>query len=79
MVSKATGANVTFTTITFDEYRELCRKEKLPEEIIDILVTMYEAAEAQEFSNVTDDILKLTGVAPESVGQTLARLLEKNG
>jgi len=75
-VSNATGANVTFATITFDEYREICRKDNLPDEIIDILATMYQAAEAQEFSNATPDILSLTGVAPESVADTLARLLK---
>jgi NAD(P)H dehydrogenase (quinone) len=75
-VSNATGAHVTFVTIPVEEYREICRKDKLPEEIIDILVTMYQAAEAQEFSNVSADILSLTGRAPESVSETLARLLK---
>jgi NAD(P)H dehydrogenase (quinone) len=75
-VSNATSAQVKFATVTFDEYREICRQDNLPQEIIDILVTMYEAAEAQEFSNATTDILSLTGVAPESVSDTLARLLK---
>ena len=74
-VSKATGTKISFATISSDEYRELCRKDKLPEEMIDILVTMHKAAEAQEFSHVSGDILALTGIAPESVANALARIL----
>lgn len=73
-VSHVTGAKVDFESITFDEYREICRKDNLPEEIIDVLVTMYVAAEAQEFSSVSADIRSLTGVEPESVSDTLTRL-----
>ena len=62
-VSKATGSTVQFQSIGEQEYREICRKDSLPDEIVDILVTMYRAAEAQEFARVTNDILTLTGKA----------------
>ncbi|HEX4138434.1 MAG TPA: NAD(P)H-binding protein [Bryobacteraceae bacterium] len=74
-VSKATGSTVLFQSIGEEEYREICRKDNLPDEIVDILVTMYRAAEAQEFSRVTKDILALTGKASESMPDALARLL----
>jgi NAD(P)H dehydrogenase (quinone) len=76
-VSKATSSNVLFNTINEDEYREVCRRDSLPEEIVETLVTIYRAAEAQEFSHVTNDILALTGKAPESVPDVLARLLRQ--
>lgn len=74
IMSDVTGSPIGFRTITGDEYRALCRKDRLPEEMIEFLLTMYHAAEAQEFSKVTNDIERLTGVRPESVGETLARL-----
>jgi NAD(P)H dehydrogenase (quinone) len=74
-VSKATVSSVLFQSIGEEEYREICRRDNLPGEIIDILVTMYRAAEAQEFSRVTKDIPTLTGKASESVPDALARLL----
>jgi NAD(P)H dehydrogenase (quinone) len=74
-VSNAVGSTVLFRSIGVEEYRELCRKDNLPDEIIDVLVTMYHAAEAQEFSHVTNDILSLTGSPSESVPDALARLL----
>jgi NAD(P)H dehydrogenase (quinone) len=74
-VSKATGSNVLFQSIGEKEYREICSRDKLPEEIVETLVTMYRAAEAQEFSRVTNDILRLTGKASESVPEALTRLL----
>ena len=41
-ISEVYGATVQFHTITEDEYRELCRKDHLPKEITEILVTMYQ-------------------------------------
>ena len=78
-ISEVYGVTVQFHTITEDEYRELCRKDHLPEEITEILVTMYHAAEAQEFSNVTADIERLTGKAAESVIETLRRQAKQMG
>jgi len=74
-VSMATGSSVLFQSTGEEEYREICRRDGLPGEIVEILVSMYRAAEAQEFSRVTDDILSLTGKAAESVPEALARLL----
>jgi len=74
-ISRATGSTVLFQSIGEEEYREICRRDTLPDEIVDVLVTMYRAAEAQEFSRVTNDILSLTGKASESVPDALARLL----
>jgi len=74
-VSAATGSTVRFQSIGEEAYREICRKDSLPGEIVDVLVTIYRAAEAQEFSRVTNDILSLTGKASESVQDALARLL----
>ena len=72
-ISEITHATVPFVSIPEDEYRDLCRKDHLPEEIIEILVTMYRAAEAQEFSNVTSDVESLTGTRPESVSEAISR------
>ncbi len=74
-ISDATGAPIRFTSIAEEEYREICRKDKLPEEMIEILLTMYRAAEAQEFAKVSRDIESLTGGPPESVSEGIARLL----
>jgi NAD(P)H dehydrogenase (quinone) len=76
-VSKAAGKSVIFHTIDEEAYREICRKDGLPDEIIDILVTIYRAAEAQEFSRATNDIMALTGKMAESVPDALARLLRQ--
>lgn len=76
-VSEATGSPVLFDPIGEEEYRKICRQDNLPEDIVETLVTMYRAAEAQEFSRVTNDISVLTGKAPESVPGTLARLLRQ--
>jgi NAD(P)H dehydrogenase (quinone) len=76
-VSKATGSAVLFQSIGEEEYREICRRDSLPDEIVDVLFTMYQAAEAQEFSRVTNDILTLTGKASESVPEALTRLLRR--
>jgi len=76
-VSEATGRAVLFDEIGEEEYRKLCHRDNLPEEIVETLVTMYRAAEAQEFSRVTNDISVLTGEAPESVPGALARLLKQ--
>lgn len=73
-ISQVTGTPITFKSISEDEYRELCRKDKLPDEITDILVTMYRAAEAQEFSHVSNDIESLTGRRPETMAEALRRL-----
>lgn len=76
-VSEVTGKSVLFHTVGENEYRDLCRRDKLPEEMTNILVTMYRAAEAQEFARATDDIRILTGKAPESVREAIARLLTR--
>lgn len=76
-ISEATGRPVLFDAIGEDEYRKICRQDNLPEEMVETLITMYRAAEAQEFSRVTNDISVLTGKAPESVAGTLARLLRQ--
>jgi NAD(P)H dehydrogenase (quinone) len=72
VLSKGMGAEIRFVPISDDEYREICRQEHLPEEVIEILVTMYHAAEAQEFSHVSSDIEALTGTPPQSVSQAMA-------
>ena len=76
-ISRATDATVAFQTITEERYRDLCREQNEPEGIIGILVTMYRAAEAQEFSHVSADIERLTGAPPERISDALARLLKK--
>ena len=76
-VSKATGGSVRFQEISEEEYREICRKDKLPDEMTDILASMYRAAEAREFSRATSDILILTGKAPESAADAIARLMPR--
>jgi NAD(P)H dehydrogenase (quinone) len=75
-VSSVSGSTVLFRSISEEEYREMCRRDNLPDEIIDVLATMYRAAEAQEFSHVTNDFLTLTGRPSESVPDTLTRLLK---
>jgi len=74
-VSTATGSTVLFKSIDEEEYIGICRRDNLPDEIVDTLVTIYRAAEAQEFSRTTNDILSLTGKAAETVPDALARLL----
>ncbi len=74
VISDSTGAPIRFETITDAEYREMCRKDRLPEEIIEILSTMYRAAEAQEFSHVSPAVELLTGKPAESVGSAISRL-----
>ena len=73
-LSAFTESQIVFRSIEDAEYREICRKDGTPDEIVEILASMYRAAEAQEFSNVTADIERLTGVPPETVKQALARL-----
>lgn len=74
-VSRASGTNIPFASVSEEEFREICRKDKTPEHVIELFVTMYRAAEAQEFSKATNDIERLTGAAPESAEQALVRLL----
>jgi NAD(P)H dehydrogenase (quinone) len=73
-VAQATGAPIRFESITDDEYRALCRADRFPDELTEALVTMYHAAEAQEFASASSDIQKLTGAPAESVGEGLRRL-----
>jgi uncharacterized protein YbjT (DUF2867 family) len=73
-ISEATRTTINFQTITDDEYRDICRRENLPDVIIEMLVTLYKAAEAQEFANVSRDVELLTGAPPESVTQAILRL-----
>jgi NAD(P)H dehydrogenase (quinone) len=76
VLSRAVGAEIRFDSVTDDEYREICRQDHVPEEVTEILVTMYHAAEAQEFSHVSTDIEILTGAPPESLSQVAANLLQ---
>lgn len=74
-LSRVTGAPIHFVPVSDDEYREICRQDHVPEEVTEILVTMYHAAEAQEFANVSSDIETLTGTRPESISQAAAKVL----
>ncbi len=73
-ISIASGTTIGFSSITEDEFREMCRRDHEPEEIIGFLVTLYRAAEAQEFANVSSAIELLTGRPPETVIQAVSRL-----
>jgi NAD(P)H dehydrogenase (quinone) len=75
VLSEATGTSISFTPVSDDEYRDICREEHIPEEVIEILVTMYHAVEAQEFSHVSSDIEMLTGARPESISEAIAKQL----
>jgi NAD(P)H dehydrogenase (quinone) len=74
-ISAAAGTEIPFATITEDEYRELCRQDHLPEEVTEMLTSLYRAAEAMEFSHVASDIEKLTGTPPERAADAIARLV----
>ncbi len=74
-VSAAAGTEIPFATITEAEYRELCRQDHLPEEVTEMLTSLYRAVEAMEFSHVASDIEKLTGTPPERAADAIARLL----
>ncbi|MBR9804884.1 SDR family NAD(P)-dependent oxidoreductase, partial [bacterium] len=63
-ISQATGKAIPFDRVTEDEFVEICRMGNEPEVMIGILLSMYRAVDQGEFSDVTDDILKLTGRHP---------------
>ncbi|MFN3158589.1 MAG: SDR family oxidoreductase [Rubinisphaera brasiliensis] len=63
-ISQATGKAIPFETVSENEFVEICRMGNESEEMIGILLSMYRAVDQGEFSDVTDDILTLTGQHP---------------
>jgi NAD(P)H dehydrogenase (quinone) len=74
-LSEASGSRIRFESVTDEEFRDVCRKGGTPDGVAEILVSMYHAAEAQEFSNVSSDIESLTGQRPQSIAEAAARFL----
>ena len=71
-LSDATGRSITFSNVTEEEFSEVCRADGLPDDLIEILVSMYRAVDNDEFQTVTRDVERLTGSPPQSVTEYLA-------
>ena len=77
ILSRVTGKEIRFDSITDEEYAEICRtgEENVPEYLIPILTSLYHALEAGEFATVTDHVEKLTGRPAETIESYMTRRL----
>lgn len=71
-LSDATGRSITFSNVTEEEFSEVCRADGLPDDLTEILLSMYRAVDNGEFETVTGDVERLTGSPPRSVAEYLA-------
>lgn len=65
-----------FTTITVEEYVAQCRERGLPEPVIEVWRSVWEAVEAGELALVTDHLERLTGRPPQTFSDQLRGLME---
>lgn len=68
-LSEATGKEILFDRVSEEEFARMCREDGIPDHMVRILLSMYEAVDRGEFERVTDHVEKLTGQAaatPES-------------
>lgn len=79
-ISRATGKTVVFKGASDEDYMETCQtgEEQLPEPFIQLLLTIYWAAENGEFELVTDHVERLTGRPPERIEDYLMRWAKSN-
>lgn len=73
-VSHAAGKTVAFESVDEEGFAEICRTGDESPRMTDVLISMYRAVEDGEFSEVTDDVERLTGFPPETVGSYLRRV-----
>lgn len=76
-VSGATGVEVTFESISEDEFLRVCAEgeEEVPESVAQALLSLYRAAEAGEFASTTGHVGLLAGRPAEGVEPFLRRAL----
>lgn len=70
----ALGRDIRYERVSDAEFTEICQRDGSPAEMVRFMLTLYQAAEAQEFSRSTRDIEGLTGIPAETVQQALTRL-----
>lgn len=77
-ISAATGQIIPFDGVTEQEFGDICRAgdENLPDAAVDILNSIYRAADNQEFATVTDHVERLTGTAAETARGYLSRVVQ---
>ena len=73
----ATGQSIEFSNVTEEEFRDICRADGLPDDLTEILVSMYRAVDNGEFQTVTGDVERLTGSPPQSVAQYLSTAVQR--
>ena len=71
-IGRATGRDVRFVDETIDEARASRAGHGAPDWLVDAWISTYTAIAADELSEVTDDVRRLTGRDPLSLEQLLA-------
>ena len=67
---------IEFAPITVAEYAERCRERGLPDPLIALWRSIWEAVEAGELERISDDLERLTRRPPLGLAEQLRRLLE---
>ena len=68
-ISNATGRDIAFTPITMDEYEEMLREYRVPEDHIWTIIYIFTEALVERNSIITDDIQKVLGRKPKDFGE----------
>ena len=76
-ISRATGKRIEFKPISEEEYADICRVDNTPEDLIEVLTSMYRAVDNGEFEKVTDHVERLTGTPPEPVESYIKRAVQR--
>ena len=74
-LAAATGAPIAFECVTEYEFIEICSRDGVPDEIGEILASMYRAVDCGEFEKVTDHVELLTGTPAEAAESYLRRAI----
>ncbi|NNJ24312.1 SDR family oxidoreductase [Alienimonas chondri] len=71
-VSRHTGEEITYERVSEERFIEICKAGEEPEELINVLLSMYRAVEHGEFEEATDHVKQLTGEPAASLEEFFA-------
>ncbi|MDR8392572.1 SDR family oxidoreductase [Aliifodinibius sp. S!AR15-10] len=77
IISRVTGKKIVYDHVTEMEFADLCRKDDIPEEAIEVLNSMYRAVDNGEFDQVTDHVKLLTGTPPKTVEHYIGCVIDE--
>jgi uncharacterized protein YbjT (DUF2867 family) len=71
--SKALGRTITYQDIPVESWRQGLLKRGLPVHLVDHLATMADLHRAGRYDRMSDDVLTLTGQAPQSLHEFIRK------